>query len=523
MRLAALALLALLLHGTASAETVLRRGIGAEPGTLDPASGDSINQIRLDADLYEGLTAIGPGGRVVPGQAESWAVSPDGLVWSFTLRPHLAWSNGAPLTAGDFVYSFRRLVDPANGFRGAFLAASIRNAVAITAKRETDLTSLGVAAPDSRTVRITLEAPNLALPEIMALLPPVYRPVIESDGRDAFKPGRFVGNGAYQLVEWQPHDRLVARRNPNYRGAAAVAIDQVEYYPIEDQAAELKRYRAGDLDMTADVPYDQLALIRTELPAEYKTSPAFGLAYIGFNTAQPPFKDQPALRRALSLAIDRTALVEKILGGVGIPAYGWVPPGLEQYHAASLPGAEATQVEREAEAKRDYAAAGYSAEKPLKLELTFNTNENTKRVMIAVAAMWHQELGVETELRNMELRSFLDLRQRKQGTQAFRAGFVAPYQDPQPMLELLRSEAPFNDMSYANADFDALLAKAEAALTPQARLDSFAAAEAAALADAPAAPLYFLEQARLVKPYVTGWQPSPHDTFRSQDLAITAH
>jgi oligopeptide transport system substrate-binding protein len=178
---------------------------------------------------------------------------------------------------------------------------------------------------------------------------------------------------------------------------------------------------------------------------------------------------------------------------------------------------------REAAAKRAYAAAGYSADKPLKLELTFNTNENTRRVMIAVAAMWHQVLGVETELRDMDLRSFLDLRQQKRGTQAFRAGFAAPYQDPQPMLELLRSGAPFNDMGYANPAFDALLAKAEEALTPAARLDGFAAAEAAALADTPAAPLYFLEQARLVKPYVTGWQPSPHDTFRSQDLAITPH
>ena len=233
----------------------MRRGIGAEPGTLDPASGDSINQIRLDADFYEGLTAIGPGGRVVPGQAESWAVSPDGLVWSFTLRPHLAWSNGAPLTAGDFVYSFRRLVDPANGFRGAFLAASIRNASALIGRHETDPTRLGVEAPDPRTVRITLETPNLALPEILALLPPVYRQAVESDGRDAFKPAHFVSNGAYQLVEWQPNTRIAATRNPQYRDAAAVHIDRVEYYPIEDQGEEFKRYRAGDLDMTGDVPY----------------------------------------------------------------------------------------------------------------------------------------------------------------------------------------------------------------------------------------------------------------------------
>ncbi|MEI9986491.1 MAG: peptide ABC transporter substrate-binding protein [Aliidongia sp.] len=498
MRAHCLVLALLLLCGaSASAETVLRRGIGAEPGTLDPASGDSINQLRLDADLYEGLTAIGPGGHIVPGQAETWTVSPDGLVWTFTLRHGLAWSNGAPLTAADFVYSFRRLVDPANGFRAAFLAASIRNAAALTGRRESDLTSLGVSAPDSRTVRISLETPNLALPEILALLPPVYRATVESDGREAFKPGRFVGNGAYLLVEWQPHSRLVVRRNAHYRDAAAVAIDQVEYYPIEDQAEELKRYRAGDLDITADVPYDQLDLIRGELPNEYRTSPAFGLGYIGFNTGQPPFKDNAKLRAALSLAIDRTVLAEKILGAVGIPAYGWVPPGVEQYRAARFPGAAKSQAEREAEARSDYAEAGYSAERPLDLDLTYNTNENTKRVMVAVAAMWHQVLGVRTSLRNMDLRSFLDLRQQKLGTQAFRAGFVAPYQDPQPMLELLRSGASYNDMAYANPVFDAQLAKAEAALDPQARLDGFAAAEATALADVPAAPLYFFAQARI--------------------------
>ena len=522
-RYLALLLLVLLWSLSASAETVLRRGIAAEPGTLDPQSGDSIYQLHIDADLFEGLTAVAPGGSIVPGQAERWTVSPDGLVWSFTLRPGLAWSNGTALTSQDFVYSFRRLVDPANGFRAAFLAEAIRGASALIGRRETDPARLGVEAPDPRTVRITLETPNLALPEILALLPPVYRPAVESDGRDAFKPAHFIGNGAYQLVEWQPNTRIAATRNPRYRDPAAVHIDRVEYYPIEDQDEEFKRYRAGDLDITGDVPKDQLDLIKRDLPAEYKTSPSFGLSYIGFNAAQPPFQGNAKLREALTLAIDREILTDKLVRGGAIPAYGWVPPGVEFYHGARFPGAELPQAEREAAARRAYAEAGYSAEHPLHLELTFSTNENYRRVAIAIAAMWQQVLGVETSLRNMELRPFYDLRRQRTGTQAFRGGFRSPYQDPLPLLDLLRSGSSYNDMSLADPNYDALLAKGAGALDRQARLDGFAAAEAAGLADFAAAPLFFTAQERLIKPYVTGWQPSPCDSFRTQDLTITPH
>ena len=519
-----LACLALLLWTAAApAETVLRRGIAAEPGSLDPQSGDSVYQLRLMADLYEGLTAIAPGGQVVPGQAESWTVSPDGLVWTFTLRPGLAWSNGAALTAEDFVYSFRRLVDPANALRLAFLAESIRHAAALVARRESDLGQLGVEAPDARTVRITLEAPNPALPEILAQLPPVYRPDVESAGRDAFKPGRIVSNGAYRLTEWQKSARLAAERNPAYRDAGAVRIDRVEYYPAEVVAEELKRYRAGELDLTSDVPNDELDLILRDFPGELKSSPAFGLFYIGFNSRQPPFEDKPKLRQALTLAIDRSALTDKLLRNGAIPAYGWIPPGIPFYRGSDFPGAALSQAEREAAAQRAYEEAGYSAEHPLELELAYNTSDVNRRQMIAIAAMWHRVLGVRTELRNMELRSLLDLRQQGVHSQAFRAGFTAPYVDPLPLLQLLRSNASYNDLGYANPGFDAALARAEALPDRQARLDGLAAAETLGLADFPAAPVYYFAQQRLIKPYVTGWQPSPRDTFRSQDLAITPH
>jgi oligopeptide transport system substrate-binding protein len=516
-------LILLLWSASAAADTVLRRGITAEPGTLDPHSGDSIHQLRLVADLFEGLTAIAPGGRIVPGQAESWSVSPDGLIWTFTLRPGLAWSNGAPLTAADFVDSFRRLVDPANALRLSFLAEPILHAGALIARRETDLTQLGVEAPDPHTLRITLEAPEPALPEILAQLAPVYRPALDSTGRDAFKPGHIVSNGAYRLVEWQKGTRLVAERNPAYRDAASVRIDRIEYYPIEAVAEEFKRYRAGEIDLTSDVPNDELDLILRDFPDQLKSSPSFGLYYIGFNSRQPPFKDNAKLREALTLAIDRSALTDKLLRDGAIPAYGWIPPGIPGYRGAVFPGAELSQAAREAAARRAYEEAGYSAEHPLDLALAYNTSDVNRRQMIAIAAMWRQVLGVRTELRNMELRSLLDLRQQGVHSQAFRAGFVAPYVDPLPLLQLLRSGASYNDLGYANPGFDAALAKAEALPDRQARLDGLAAAEAIGLADFPAAPVYYLAQQRLIKPYVTGWRPSPRDTFRSQDLAITPH
>ncbi|MDB5362828.1 MAG: oppA 3 [Rhodospirillales bacterium] len=518
-----LTLLMPLLGQTALADTVLRRDNGAEPGTLDPEKFATIPEDRILGDLFEGLTAAGPGGTIIPAAAESWTVSDDRTVWTFRLQPDGRWSTGDAVTAEDFVYSLRREVDPANAFVNSFLADPILNAARIRTGIEKDLTALGVRAIDARTLEIRLDAPNPALPAILARLRPVQRASVEKFGREAFRPGNLVSNGAYRLVEWRPQARVALERSPTYWDHAHVAIDRVEYYPIEDQNEALKRYRAGGLDLTDEVPHDQSALVHGELAAEYHSAPELGIYYIGFNEEQPPFKGNPALRRALSLAIDRPLLVEKVVGGGATPAYGWIPPGIKGYPNPRLSWAGLAAAERVTLARAAYAEAGYGPDRPLTISLMYNTSENNKKVMIAVAAMWKQTLGVEVTLENQEFKTFIDTRRQKKATQAFRAAYISFYEDPAPLAEALLSTSANNDLGYRSEAYDALVYQASRAATLAEHYRLFAAAEAQALDDQPVAPIYFYAAEHLIKPYVTGWQPSPRDSYRSQDLTMAPH
>jgi len=397
------------------------------------------------------------------------------------------------------------------------------NAFEIRTGAQKDPTRLGVRAIDPATVEIRLKAPTPALPAVLARLRPVHRPSVEQFGRDAFRPGNLVSNGAYRLIEWRPQARVALERNPAYWDRAHVAIDRVEYYPIEDQNEALKRYRADGLDLTDEVPHEQLALIRRELGAEFHTAPELGIFYIGFNQEQPPFKDNPALRRALSLAIDRPLLVDKVVGGGATPAYGWIPPGIKGYPNPRLPWADLPGAERVKRARAAYAEAGYGPDKPLTVQLMYNTSDNNKKIMIAVASMWKQTLGVETTLENQEFKTFIDTRRQKKATQAFRAAFISFYDDPAPLAEALVSTSANNDLGYRSNAYDRLYQQASAAPTLAEHYRLFAAAEAQALADEPVAPIYFYAAEHLIKPYVTGWQPSPRDSYRTQDLAMAPH
>ncbi|MEI9986492.1 MAG: peptide ABC transporter substrate-binding protein [Aliidongia sp.] len=388
------------------------------------------------------------------------------------------------------------------------------------AGRKKDLTKLGVDAPDPHTVRITLRAPNLALPAILAVIRPAHRASVEANGRDAFKPGHIVSNGAYQLIEWQPQTRMVAVKNPQYWDAANVHVDRVEYYPVEDPAEELKRYRAGDLDITNTVPNDQVPFIKATLAAEYHTAPWLGVYYLGFNQSRPPFKDNLKLREALTLAIDRDTLVDKVAIAGYIAAKGWIPPGIEGYPNAAGPWYGLSKEEREAKARADYKEAGYGPDHPLQVDLLYNTNENNKKVMIAIAGMWKQLLGVQTQLSNQEFKTMLDVRREKKTTEVFRAGYIAFYQDPGPLLDVLRPSNPRNDLGYDSSTYEALYKAGAEALDPAARLAGLAKAEEQALTDLPIAPIYHYAAQHLIKPYVKGWQPSPLDNFRSQDMEI---
>ncbi len=504
-------------------EQVLHRGNGTEPQSLDPHRAEGVPSSNILRDLFEGLVAEAPDGELIPGAAESWEISEDGLTYTFTMRPDGRWSNGDPVTARDFEYGLRRSVDPETLSRYSSVLAPIRNARAVIAG-DLPPEALGVEAVDDRTLVIRLETPT---PYLLGLLThstcyAVHPPTVEEHGALWSRVETHVGNGAYGLKEWVVQSHIHLERNPHFWDDANTTINEVVYYAIDNQDAELKRYRADELDITSTIPQKQLKWIRKNLAEEFRVTPYLGTYYFGFNVTQPPFAGKPGLRRALSLAIDRD-IITQVVSGAGEPvAYSWVPP--VRGYAQQVPEEAAwTQERREAEAKRLYAEAGYSPENPLTVEVLYNTSDNHKRIAIAMAFMWKQVLGVEASLANQEWKVFLETRKRKQDTEIYRAGWIGDYEDANTFAQMLESTNEQNDFGYDSPQYDSLLAAASAEPDIQRRAEYLQQAEHVLLADQPLLPLYFYVTKRMVKPWVRGYEGNIMDHIYTRHLSILKH
>ena len=503
--------------------SLLRRGNGAEPESLDPHKAQSTTSSNILRDLYEGLVSEAPDGALIPGVAERWDISDDGFTYTFYLRETAKWSNGEPVTAGDFVYSLRRSVDPATGSSYSAILSPILNAGDIIAgKLPPD--ALGVEALDVRTLRIRLKA---STPYFIGLLAhasshPVYRPAVEAHGDRFTQPGRAVSNGAYQIREWVALSHIVAERNPHYWDNANTKIDAVKFLVIDNAEAEFKRYLAGELDLTESVPIPRLDWAKRRLPAEYKSYPSISTYYYGLNLEREPFKNRSALRRALSMALDRKILVEKVTRGGEIPAYGWVPPGILNYTQQKPEWADWPREKQVAEAQRLYREAGYSDKKPLSVELRYNTSEGHKKVAAAAAAMWKYTLGVKVTLVNEEWKVLLQNVNAKKVTQIYRAGWVGDYNDAYTFAELMHSRFGLNGTGYASVQYDALVDAASIEADLGKRRALLEEAERVLLADQPLIPVYFYVSKRMVKPYVRGYQGNIMNHHASKDLWIEA-
>jgi len=510
--------------GTELAERqVLHWGNGAEPQSLDPHRSEGVPGSNIQRDLFEGLMNEAPTGEVMAGAAESWEISEDGKTYTFALRRSARWSNGDPVTAEDFVFGLRRSLDPATQSRYTFILNPILHAAEIAAGQR-PVSDLGVVALDDYTLEMRLENPT---PYFLGLLThsssyPVHRPSIEAHGDQYSRPGNMVTNGAYQLAEWvvQSHVKLI--RNSYYWDDEATVIDEVWYHGTEDKSAELRRYRAGELDLTESIPKRQLPWIRENLSDELVIAPYLGSYYYGFNVTKPPFKDNLKLRRALALAVNREIITGQVTGAGELPAYGWVPP-VVHYEAQRMPEAAWTQEEREAEARRLYAEAGYSEQSPLRTEIVYNTQEDHKRIAIAIAAMWKQTLGVEVSILNQEWKVFLDTRRQKEITQVFRGGWIGDYNDAYTFAELMQSNSGLNDPGYVSAEYDNLLALASAEGDVAKRAELLQQAEVVLLEDMPIMPLYSYVTTRLVKPWVGGYSPNIMDHHRSKNFYLLKH
>ena len=508
------------------AETqVLRIGNGGEPATLDPQLSENTQDHHIERDLFEGLVIIDKDGKVQPGQALSWTLSPDGITYSFKIRPGLKWSNGDPLTAEDFAWSWRRAVNPATGSKYSFLFFPIKNAEAIVTGTDKNVDDLGVRAVDPQTLEVTLKAPTgYFLPLIgHGTFLPVHRASVEKFGNQFTRPGNLVSNGAFILKDWTPQSRIVVVKNPNYWDAGHVTLAEVDYFPIENQNEELKRYRAGEIDVTNEVPSDQVDFIRKDLPGELHIDPLLGTYYLGFNMTKPPFKDDPKLRLAVNLVIDREAIMTKITKTGEKPAYSWVPPGLPGYQSQFVEWQDWPMAQRIAKAKELYKEAGYGPDHPLTVDLRYNTSENHKKIMIAVASMMKQALGINSSLVNEEFKVFLETRKEKKVTQLFRDGWLADYADPNSFAELLQSVSGLNDMGYSNPEYDKLVSTASLTVDPAKRDELLEQAEKLVVTDLPIVPIYSYTNKRLIKPYVVGFDLNILGYFYSKNVSIAKH
>ncbi len=500
---------------------VLLRGNGEEPQTLDPHLAEGVPAANILRDLFEGLTTTAPDGRIIPGAAIHWDISRDGLTYTFYLDPAGRWSNGDPVTAADFVWSWQRVVDPSTGAAYARMLAPVVNAEAIlSAERPPE--DLGVTALNDTTFQVQLSSPT---PYFLGLLThpttfPVHQASLETYGSAHVRPGNLVSNGAFVLDDWQVRSRIDVVRNPHFRLVDEVLIEQVTFFPFEDENTEFNRFRAGDLHWTYQVPSNQFRWLEQNMAEALHVSPWFGTYFFSFNLTREPFRDSVELRQALNLAIDREILTQRVTRFGEIPTFTLVPPGLPDYQPPEPEHAEWTQAEREARARELYARAGFSDSNPLVVELRYNTSENHRKIAVAVAAMWKQTLGVQTRLVNEEFRVFLQNRAQRRVTQVFRSGWIGDYQDAFTFLELFHSEHGRNDAGYNNPRFDRLLDQIASERIPSRRRNLMVEAERMLLADQVILPVFTYVTKRLVDPRLQGWQENVMDQHLSRHMFL---
>jgi oligopeptide transport system substrate-binding protein len=525
-RLFAAALLAGTLLAAAAvpalAEVVYNRGNDSDPETLDPQLTSTVAEAHIMRDLFETLTIYGPKAEVLPGAAESWTTTPDGLTWTFRLRPGATWSNGDPVKASDFVYAWRRILDPATGAEYASMLYPVKNAEALN-KGEVKPEDLGARAIDDTTLEVTLNSPTPYLLEMLThqATVPLNEATVTKLGTDWSKPGNMVSNGAYTLVSAVPGDKIVLAKNPAFHAAADVGIDVVNYIPFEDRAACVRRFEAGEIDSCSDLPADQMKQLREKFGDQVRTPPYLGTYYFPIKTDKKPF-DDVRVRRALDLAIDREFLAEEIWSGTMLPAYSFVPPGANNYtDGPRVDYAEMSMPDREDEAKRLLEEAGYGPGNPLKIEISYNTSENHKATSTAIADMWKEVLGVETTLLNRDAASHYAYLRQKGDYDIARAGWIADYNDAESFLGLMRTNNPgFNYANYANAEFDRLMAESYKEADPAKRATLLKQAEEIVLKDTPNLALLYYSSHTLYSPALTGWQDNIMNVYPTRFLTL---
>ena len=503
------------LVGRGTREQVLYRSLSADLTDIDPHLVTGLPGINVVSALFEGLVAEDPVDlHPVPGVAERWEISPDGLTYVFHLRANARWSNGEKLSAGDFVASARRALTRSLGASNVELLFAVQNAAEYYRGALTDFNQVGLAADDPQTLRIRLDHPT---PSFLSQLChpawfPVYLPAVEKagavDARDNpwTRPATFVGNGPFTLKAWEHGTLILVEKSATYWDAAHVRLQAIHFVPAASVDAEERAFRAGQLHITEALPLARIDSYRTARDPALQISPFLDTYFYRLNVTRP-FLDDVRVRRALSLAVDRKAIVDSVLRGQQQPAHAFTPPNCA---AGYLPPPLAA--DDPAAARALLAVAGYPEGKGLPpLELIINVSGNHQLIAEAIQAMWRRELGVEVRIISMEQTSALQQRSLM-AYQILRSDWSADYlDDPLAFLKVFTSDSGDNHTGWKNPAYDALVAGAERIAAPAQRFATLQKAETVLLEDAPVIPIYYLTTVRLVHPSVHGWHPTPLD------------
>jgi len=505
--------------GTAAArpgpEKVFRFNNGAEPKTLDPALMTGVPEHRIAMALFEGLVTYHPETlEPAPGVAKSWEVSDDGRTYTFHLRESV-WSNGNPLTAEDFLYAWRRALAPETAAEYAYQLWYIRNARAYTEGKLTDFSGVGVRASDAHTIVITLERPTPFFLGLVAFetFMPVHRGCIETRGDRWTRPEHIVSNGPFALEDWRPHDRIVMRRNPRYWDAANVKLDRVVAYAIANENTALLRYKTGGLDWIPALPAPQIPELKKR--PDYHKEPYLGTYFYRFNCKRKPFED-PRVRRAFHLALDKAKICTYVLHGEYQPATTFVPPMIPPYKP---PDGLATDPEK---AAKLLAEAGYPNGKGFpRVTLVYNTTRQNEQISVVAQHMWKKVLGVDVNLVNQEWQVYLDT-MRKLDYDIARSAWIGDYMDPNTFLDMFVTDGGNNRTGWSHERYDALIAEAAGTADPKTRTALLREAEEILVVrELPILPVYFYSSLSLRRASVKGFHGNPRNLhpFKYIDVA----
>lgn len=489
-----------------------------EPASLDPHVVDAYTDGIILTTLFEGLTVLDEKtSQGLPGVAEKWDISPDGLTYTFHLRANAQWSNGEPVTARDFAYAFERILTPAMGAGYSYMLWPLKNAEKYNKGELKEFSAVGVAVVDDRTLRLTLERPTAYLPSLVShpTWMPVHRGTIEKLGRRDdranpwTRPGNLVGNGPFTLTEWAPNARIVVTKNARYWGAADTKLERIIFFPTEKADTEDLNFRAGQVHITFDVPKAKIAGYRAQSPSPVRIDPFLNITYLNFNTTKAPFTD-PRVRRALALAIDRDAISQRVLNGAFPAATSIVPPDSGGFTSRNkVP----TNYD---EARRLLAEAGFPGGKDFPvIPVQVMNDENQPKMLEAIQAMWQRELGIRISIEPYEQKTWLQNQQSMQHTLGV-LGWTGDFADPVTFLDIFRTGNGQNWTGWGNQEYDALLDQAATTVDPRARFELFQKAEALLLETAPVAPLVHRARTYLIDPAVKNWDPAPLGFHRFQ-------